>query len=113
MTTEAEKEPSTRQAYEEARRNLRLMQELVGSEGWKLLVQIGASQMKVRHQHAATPMMKLDDVFERQMCAGEVAGIQLVLATPDSLIDDCEATVAQLKDALDNEDGREDTDGDA
>lgn len=73
----------------EAARNKKMMEELVSHEGWKLLTGFGKGQVGSRSNKVLLEPTK--EPFAVEYMKGEIQGIQLILATPEKLIEESEA----------------------
>ncbi len=96
-TPEQEVNPSAREEYEQAHAVVKALRPLLESPGWKILCDVARAQIEARQISNSVPMYKVDDVFHRQLAAGEVLGLQLALATPAAMLEDAIETLERLK----------------
>lgn len=84
----------TREEFERARGLVKAMKELMAAPGWKVLRRAAVAQMRARRRAGTESMPDVSAVLERQFLLGEVAGLQLLLATPRAILEDAEAQIA-------------------
>lgn len=103
MTKSTDVEPTVRDEYESAQKVAKHVGALLQSEGWKILQDVARAQIEARQISNSVPMYKTDDVLYRQLACGEILGIQLFLATPESMVEDAKVTIERLKDEVKDE----------
>lgn len=89
--------PVSRADFEEAKRLLRLMDELEAHEGWRYVRQRLLEAARGRAHSAAQTAETFDQLVARQGTAGELAGIELALKMPDAVREAAETVIAAWK----------------
>lgn len=82
----------------EARRQVRVFQELLTSPAWVELAKIAEVQVHNRRQkHIFQPLASSDGVLQQQWELGEAGGIELFMRLPQNIIDGCLAILEERK----------------
>jgi len=76
----------------EARRQKRMMEELVAHPGWKMLQEVANSQALNRKNNIL--LKPTESPYEQEYMKGEVQGIELIMKVPSTLIESAKAIVA-------------------
>lgn len=76
----------------EARKNKRVLEELVRHPGWKLLNTWGEAQVAPRRNKVL--LEPTSQPYEQEFTKGEIQGIELMLKIPVHLIDEATAIIA-------------------
>ena len=96
-------EQTREQHLAEQRATLRSFRKLVASPEWAALVKIMENQLRVREVCMRQPLSGMDKVFEQEFSKGEAAGIGLVLAMPQQIIDVAESELKGVGENVDQE----------
>jgi hypothetical protein len=94
----------TEQEVVKARETLASFRKLVQCPGWAALVEVVTAQQKLRDGTVLRkPLESADKVFEQEFVKGEAAGMGVVLALPQQIIDAIRADL-QLEGVISDED---------
>lgn len=75
-----------------------VFQGLLSHPGWVRLHDVIKEQIRLGRQHIFTQELRSqDDVFSLVQMRGQVAGLQLALALPESFIDDLDAEIRTIR----------------
>lgn len=77
----------------EARKQKRIMEELIEHPGWKMLQEIAAAQTGNRKNNIL--LKPTESPYEQEYMKGEVQGIELMLKIPSSMVESAQAIIAQ------------------
>lgn len=90
-----------REKLEEQLAMVKRMQSLLVHEGWKALTIHLKAAVMTRHQiDFSKELQSLDDAFRSASMRAEANGIRTVLGYPQTLIDEAEIDLAQIKERL-------------
>ena len=76
----------------EARKQKRVMEELVEHPGWKMLQEIAAAQTLNRKNNIL--LKPTESPYEQEYMKGEVQGMELLMKVPSSMIESAKAIIA-------------------
>ena len=83
----------TPEQVNEARRQKRIMEELIEHPGWKMLQEIAASQTGNRKNNIL--LKPTEQPYEQEYMKGEVQGIEMLMKIPASMIESAQAIISR------------------